>query len=690
MGRTSKLFRCISCEKPFRNLKALHCLHSLCKECFEGKLKAQENENCDVNGDIIINCPLCSYSTSFDKLDGTKNDWENSAPVQQVIRALYDIEYGLDSAVCVSCRNRGQTTQSMFWCFDCVDHFCTDCQKIHSSFPLLSKHKIYSLGDLKQDPSLVTKATELCGKHNLRFIKLCSEKQSVCCNFCLSLDHIDVCKGEHREIQHEMVSKLVKPKVTELHESFKRMLETLDSQGNETSNVDSEIEKFFKDEQNSADEKSQNLKIKVLESTDSLMADSYKITFYKLQEMETRIIALKQRKFLLENAVDIVSALRGGSEIRNFLEIKKIKQVLKDAAIFLDDGEQGRRNAFSIIFEISLNTFCKLKNFGNIMETRFLSKQENPMCVARSKYGSEMNVSGDLSPAFASSSRWVSELNLSSTQTKDANSTSKNIQFDGRLFTPSKSIKLENGFSHVTGCDWKSNDEIVIVDQKVKGRAELCVYDIQNGNLKRKLPLDQKPYDISVLPNNQCVITFPKEMEFRVYSLTDYSLQKRVSAGIKCYGVCHCMHQSGLITVVAGEDKLALFDKDFNIMKSLNVKGGDIRYVSAYNSNLIFYSDLQNNRVCSVIGNGDTRFDYTNDDKLKGAAGLILDESKNVYVCEKGANNIHVLSKSGIFIRKIEVCSNPTALSVCKNKKKLCIVGGGRHVTNMADIYISM
>lgn len=88
MGRTSKLFRCIICEKPFRNLKALHCLHSLCKECFEGKLKAQENENCDVNSDIILNCPLCSHSTSFDKLDGTKNDWENSAPVQQVIRVI--------------------------------------------------------------------------------------------------------------------------------------------------------------------------------------------------------------------------------------------------------------------------------------------------------------------------------------------------------------------------------------------------------------------------------------------------------------------------------------------------------------------------------------------------------------------------------------------------------------------------
>lgn len=126
------------------------------------------------------------------------------------------------------------------------------------------------------------------------------------------------------------------------------------------------------------------------------------------------------------------------------------------------------------------------------------------------------------------------------------------------------------------------------------------------------------------------------------------------------------------------------------MMKSLTVKGVDIRYVSAYSNNLIFYSDLQNNRICSVMGNGDTRFDYTNDAKLKGPAGLVLDESKNVYVCEKGSNSIHVLSKSGNLIRKIELCINPTAISVSKNKRKLCIVGGGRHVTNMADIYISM
>lgn len=689
MERTSnllKLFRCATCEKPFRKVETLHCLHSLCKKCLKEKIK--EKENCKGNSEIIVRCPLCSYTTTFDKLDGTKNDWDNSAPVQQVIKALYDIEHWLDSPVCVSCSNRGQITLSMFWCFDCVDHFCTSCQNIHSSFPVLNKHKIYSLDDLKKDTSLVTKATELCFKHNLRYTKLCSEKESVCCDFCLSLDHIDVCKGEHGKIQNEIVSTLVKPKVTELYESFKKMLETLHSQEKQTSDVESKIEKLFKEEQMKADEKSQNLKKKVLESTDVLMANSYKITFYKLQEMKKRIMALKRMKSILENAVDIVSALRGGSDTRYFLEVKKVKQVLSNAVTTLSEGEEGFRNTFSITFVNSLETFCELGHFGNITEACFLQKHENPLFVTRIKCGSDDNISEDRE--FASSNRWVSELSLCSAQTRDASLATKTFQFDGKLFTLSKSITLETGYSHVTGCDWKSENEIIFLDQKVQGTAEICVYDALDGNLKEKLSLDQKPYDISVISNNQCVITFPKEMEFRVYSLTDYSLQKKVSVELKCHGVCHCMHQSGLITVVAGEDKLAFFDKDFKIMKTLTVKGKDIRYVSAYNNNLIFYSDLQNNSVCSVMGNGDARFDYKNDNKLKGAAGLILDESKNVYVCEKGSKNIHVINKSGTFIKKIEVCNSPTALSVSKNRKKLCIVGGGRHVTNMADIYISL
>lgn len=178
-------------------------------------------------------------------------------------------------------------------------------------------------------------------------------------------------------------------------------------------------------------------------------------------------------------------------------------------------------------------------------------------------------------------------------------------------------------------------------------------------------------------------------MEIRVYNLSDYSVQREMEVGMNCYGVCYCSHQQGGTIIIAGEDNIIIYDDDFNEIRRLTVWGEDIRYVSAYSNNLIFYSDIKASIVYSVIGNGDNRFEYTGEDGLQGPAELILDESKNVYICEKGTDCIHVLSKSGDFIRTIEVGNCPTAISLSRNNRKICIIRGGRRLNNVADIYIS-
>lgn len=50
--------------------------------------------------------------------------------------------------------------------------------------------------------------------------------------------------------------------------------------------------------------------------------------FFSLQNKEARITDLKQRKSVLENAADIVSVSKGVSDIRYFLEMRKIKRII--------------------------------------------------------------------------------------------------------------------------------------------------------------------------------------------------------------------------------------------------------------------------------------------------------------------------------------------------------------------------
>lgn len=452
---------------------------------------------------------------------------------------------------------------------------------------------------------------------------------------------------------------------------------------------------FFTKEKNNADEKSRTLREKLVDSTGKFLAESYQIMYSKIQQKESRILSLKKKKLDLENEMDL--ALREKSDDMLLRETERIKQVLENAKSVLDVGEKCCKNTFSICFDVTLNTLCNLDTFGQITESRPLKSPRSSNCSTSSTSDSSENSCSALKISSENSCSalkileyFVSKANQSSVNSKEPNySNCSSFDFDEYYFELHRTIDIEDGMSHVTGCDWKSENEIVIVDQKVKGTPELCVFNARNGKVKSRIPLDQKPYDLSVLPYNECVITFPKEMELRVYNLSDYSVQREIDVGMNCYGVCFCFHQQGGTIIVAGEDNIIIYDNHFDEIRRLSVWGEDIRYVSAYSNNLIFYSDIKTSIVYSVIGNGDNRFEYTGDDELQGPAGLILDESKNVYVCEKGTDCIHVLSKSGEFLSTIEVGNCPTAISLSRNKSKICIIRGGRRLNNVADIYIS-
>lgn len=259
----SALLQCTICKGTSCNPISLHCFHLQCKECVEEKVIEQQAVHSKNNSNVMIDCPSCNYRTSFDESGSLKTESKTHLTIPQAIKALLDIEFGLNSPICVSCKNRGKTTPSLLWCFDCVDHLCGECSEFHSSLPMMDKHKMYSLAEVQKYPDLVTKAREICAKHSLRLTRLCSERQCVCCDCCLCSDHIDVCKGEHKEIQPEIVAKIVNPKVSELQESLRNMLQDTDSKNQELSDVESKIEEFFKEEQLKADEKCQNLKKKV-------------------------------------------------------------------------------------------------------------------------------------------------------------------------------------------------------------------------------------------------------------------------------------------------------------------------------------------------------------------------------------------------------------------------------------------
>lgn len=128
-------FTCVDCTQNLKNQTTLECFHHLCSECLRKEIQHQHNANSEKNDKVLL-CFSCGYPTSLDKLSTCKQTHSSYFKSPQIIRALFDFEYGTHYPTCVSSKNRGKTTVSSVLCYDCVEHYCKECLIFHSSLPL--------------------------------------------------------------------------------------------------------------------------------------------------------------------------------------------------------------------------------------------------------------------------------------------------------------------------------------------------------------------------------------------------------------------------------------------------------------------------------------------------------------------------------------------------------------------------
>ena len=159
--------------------------------------------------------------------------------------------------------------------------FFPECLSFHSALPNIDKHKTYCTEDLQNDPSLLIRARELCDKHYMRWTKICNDQGIPCCDSCISSDHVNVCRGEHKNLREDHVTALVNQRLSQLKVSLANLNDELHNQEKKILVVENETNVFFTREKNTVQSKGQNLIRILLELTDSLLAESFKMTFYK-------------------------------------------------------------------------------------------------------------------------------------------------------------------------------------------------------------------------------------------------------------------------------------------------------------------------------------------------------------------------------------------------------------------------
>ncbi|XP_033109045.1 tripartite motif-containing protein 2-like [Anneissia japonica] len=179
------LLECTICSKELQNPKSLNCLHSFCLACLEDRVKEGK-----------LTCPTCWKSHNIP--EGGLQKLPLNTFFENLIKTKEKF-IERDQMICVC----GTYGQAKCYCQDCRHYLCITCSDHHKIFPVLAKHKLRAVEDIKpmsqQDFALLH--SPLCSIHDkpLEFYCINADCKIPTCITCAFMDHKEW-EGKHKSI----------------------------------------------------------------------------------------------------------------------------------------------------------------------------------------------------------------------------------------------------------------------------------------------------------------------------------------------------------------------------------------------------------------------------------------------------------------------------------------------------------
>ncbi|XP_063434053.1 E3 ubiquitin/ISG15 ligase TRIM25-like [Mytilus trossulus] len=95
--------------------------------------------------------------------------------------------------VCEICEAQHTTTSADFWCPECDEMMCSECEKHHSFAKATRNHEIISIENYLKLPSSISKIATYCYEHNLKYQMYCPQDDKLCCSVCIAEYHKNCC-----------------------------------------------------------------------------------------------------------------------------------------------------------------------------------------------------------------------------------------------------------------------------------------------------------------------------------------------------------------------------------------------------------------------------------------------------------------------------------------------------------------
>ena len=177
---------CASCQQQYANPRTLPCLHSYCLQCLE-RSSSKEGSTTQTW------CPECKKRVSVGdaKLDSLPRAFYLGRQAQ--LYAFLQKATGRAEVKCEKCSTKPARATS--FCNDCGKFVCDLCVQIHRSWSEYQKHKVVTMGELREsfrDSAPPTQTDVLnCGLHGKQCTVFCETCEEQICHECIIKLHRD-------------------------------------------------------------------------------------------------------------------------------------------------------------------------------------------------------------------------------------------------------------------------------------------------------------------------------------------------------------------------------------------------------------------------------------------------------------------------------------------------------------------
>ncbi|XP_071108148.1 tripartite motif-containing protein 2-like [Haliotis cracherodii] len=185
--KVMEFLTCVICQELYTDPCTLRCDHTFCRKCVTAYIQTRP----DAAQSQTIPCAFCRQDTKVPQPSRPVEEWAGQIKPSIIIQGLIDTQADVvktGSASCCSvCEKLGETTPGASWCSECQVSLCERCVKMHVANPASHDHEIC---DLSGEVKVKRKRKVVCREHKDDVIKLvCKDCHKAVCQTCCVVYH---------------------------------------------------------------------------------------------------------------------------------------------------------------------------------------------------------------------------------------------------------------------------------------------------------------------------------------------------------------------------------------------------------------------------------------------------------------------------------------------------------------------